>query len=62
MTQTMGCRASELVGLDDPYLAWCLDEAVAEIVAGFRAKRKLRPKHTGQGNEDLIERYLGKRG
>lgn len=28
MSQTFHCRASELTHIDDPYLAYCIDEAV----------------------------------
>jgi hypothetical protein len=26
MAQTYGCRPSELLGVEDPYSSWCLDE------------------------------------
>ena len=58
MSRMMCTRASSLLGIDDEYCAWCLDEAVAMIINSLEHKRKLRPKQVGDDNSELIERYM----
>jgi hypothetical protein len=36
MTQLLHCRAAELWGIEDPYEAWCADEAIAYVIARLR--------------------------
>ena len=58
MTQLLHSRASTMLAIDDEYIAWCLDEAVASIVVSLRSGRKRRPKMT-EDNRDLINRITG---
>lgn len=58
MAQMMSCRASALMGIDDAYIAWCLDEAAATILAALRQGRKIRPKKTTD-NWKLIHELTG---
>lgn len=51
---------SSLLGIDDPYAAWCLDEAIAEYTLRIRAKQKLKPADT-KDNAALIRKMSGKR-
>jgi len=44
-----------LLRIEDEYVAWCLDEAVAEVIARLESKQKLKPKKT-QDNLALLER------
>lgn len=46
MSRQLGARASELLRVDDEIAAWCLDEAVFDILLRLNAKEKLRPKKT----------------
>ncbi len=43
MAATYAARPSGIVKLDDPYEAWCLDEAVCEYLARLRAGQRLKP-------------------
>lgn len=58
MTQLLHSRASTLLAIEDEYIAWCLDEAVASITASLRAGRKRRPK-AAPDNRELINRITG---
>lgn len=46
MSKQLGARASELLRVDDGLAAWCLDEAVFDILLRLQQKQKLRPKKT----------------
>lgn len=54
MAQLMGCRASSLMAIEDPYVAYCLDEAAATILGALKQGRKLKPKKT-KNNTDLLK-------
>ena len=43
MVKQLGVRASELLRVDDDIAAWCLDEAVFDILLRMAGKQKLRP-------------------
>ena len=58
MTQILNSRASVMLAIEDEYIAWCLDEAVATIVASLRAGRQRRPEMT-EDNRELIKRLTG---
>lgn len=58
MAQMMSCRASALMGIDDDYIAWCMDEAAATILAALRQGRKIRPRRTAD-NWALIHKLTG---
>ncbi len=62
MAAALQCRPSALAGINDPYEAWCLDEAVCQIIAARRSKRRLKPRHKGQGNTELIRQLTSKAG
>ena len=53
-------RPSSLLAIDDPYAAWCLDEAIAEYTLRLRAGHKLRPPETAD-NQALIRKMSGTR-
>jgi hypothetical protein len=46
MLKQMGVRPSELLRVDDELAAWCLDEAVFDILLRLGQKQKLRPQKT----------------
>ena len=46
MAKQLGARASELLRVDDEIAAWCLDEAVFDILLRLRQNQKLRPVKT----------------
>lgn len=54
----MGARPSELLRLDDDIAAWCLDEAVLDILLRLEQQQKLRPKKTTD-NTALIAMLKG---
>jgi hypothetical protein len=54
MAATFLARPSQILNLDDPYEAWCLDEAVCDYLARLRAGQRLRPPKTAD-NRALIE-------
>ena len=49
---------SRLIGLEDPYEAYCLDEAVCDYIARLRGGEKLRPPKAPD-NRALIEAMEG---
>lgn len=53
MASVMNCRASALLGVEDAYIAWCVDEAEATIMAAMRQGKKIRPKKTTDNSELL---------
>lgn len=59
MVRLTHTRASALLGIEDDYTAWCLDEAVSLILAGFERKRTLRPRKESDDNSALLARYFG---
>ena len=46
MSRQLGARPSELLKVDDEIAAWCLDEAVFDILLRLGQKQKLRPAKT----------------
>lgn len=46
MSRQLGARPSELLRVDDEIAAWCLDEAVFDILLRLGQKQKLRPAKT----------------
>lgn len=44
---------SRLAGIDDPYAAYCLDEAIADYIGRIDAKQRLKPPKT-DNNRELI--------
>ena len=61
MVMTMSCRASELLGIEDAYAAWCMDEAICTIIQSLKAGRKRRPPKDADNNA-LIERIRREQG
>ena len=59
MVRLTHTRASALLGIEDDYTAWCLDEAISLILAGFERKRTLRPRKESDDNSALLARYFG---
>ncbi len=57
---------SDLIGIDDPYTAWCLDEALSYVIYQMeRGKRARLPKGSNgapRTNADLIEVLKAKKG
>jgi len=53
MAQLYHARPSSLAGIEDPYLAYCLDEAVAHYIGRIKLKHKLRPPKTKDNSELL---------
>jgi len=49
---------SRLIGLEDPYEAYCLDEAICDYMARMHGGQKLRPPRAA-GNHALIEAMEG---
>ena len=49
---------SRLVGLDDPYEAFCLDEAICDYMARLKGGQALRPAKSPD-NRALIEAMEG---
>ncbi len=49
---------SRLIGLDDPYEAFCLDEAICDYMARLRGGQALRPAKS-PNNRALIEAMEG---
>lgn len=66
MAQRYRTRPSELLALEDPYVAWCFDEAVMTFVVGVEAKLEEVPTPRGKkGHEkrkklqdDLLSKLL----
>ena len=46
---------SSLLAIDDPYAAWCIDQAITEYILRIRAGQKLLPPDT-QDNTALIKK------
>lgn len=58
--KTWGCRPSELMALDDDYLAYCLDQAVGFIGRAIEAELdKVEAKNEAEG-EHKRKRVLAK--
>ena len=58
LCETYGARASEIVGIEDKYAAFCLDECVGEIIMRLKRGDVRRPeKH--EDNEELIKELMG---
>ena len=58
MAQTYNTAPSRLAALEDPYAAYCLDEAIADYIGRIRAKQKLRPPKSTD-NTELIRKKGG---
>lgn len=59
MAQLYKARPSQLAGIDDPYAAWCLDEAITEYTMRRRGKQRLKPPETTD-NAALIAKMARK--
>ncbi len=60
MAKTFRTRPSKLAGIKDDYVAWCIDQAIAEYIARIRAGHKLRPPETSD-NAVLIRKMSRKK-
>ena len=58
MASAFAAPPSKLIGLDDPYEAYCLDEAVCDYMTRLASGQKLRPAKA-PGNRALIEAMEG---
>lgn len=58
MAETYAAPPSKLIGLDDPYAAYCLDEAICDYMARLRSGQTLRPAKSPD-NRALIEAIEG---
>lgn len=58
MAQTYNTPPSRLAAIKDPYVAYCLDEAIADYIGRIHAKQKLRPPRSTD-NTELIRRMGG---
>jgi hypothetical protein len=58
MSAAYGTAPSKLVWLDDPYEAFCLDEAICDYTARLRGGQALRPAKSPD-NRALIEAMEG---
>lgn len=56
-------RPSELLGLDDPYVQYCLDEAVWEFATSVQAEmdkvKHKKPEVEKRKREAVLKKYLG---
>jgi hypothetical protein len=57
MAEVYKAKPSEIVRVDDPFEAWCLDQAIAIYTARIRRKDKLRPPVT-DNNDALLAKLL----
>lgn len=55
MCQIMHTRASELMGISDSYVAWCLDEAIALLITRVRSGDQLKQPKT-KDNHALLKK------
>ena len=53
MAQAYQTPPSTLAGLDDPYEAYCLNEAIADYIGRLQAKQRLKPPKK-DNNRELI--------
>jgi hypothetical protein len=51
---------SRLAGIEDPYAAYCLDEAIADYIGRVDKKQKLRPEKK-DNNRELIAAMGGEK-
>ena len=58
MATAYAAPPSRLIGLDDPYAAYCLDEAICDYMARLREGQKLRPMKA-PNNRALIDAMEG---
>jgi len=58
MARAYNTPPSHLMGIDDPYAAYCLDEAIADYIGRIGAGEKLRPPKTTD-NSELIRSMGG---
>lgn len=58
MASAYAAAPSKLIGLEDPYEAYCLDEAICDYMARLRGGQALRPAKTPD-NRALIEAMEG---
>lgn len=64
MAQRLRVRPSALLGIDDEYVAYCLDEAVVEFGGAVQAavddvKEHKNPKVTAAKKLETLHKYLG---
>jgi hypothetical protein len=61
--KALNTRPSEIMGLDDPYLAYCLDEAITfggrSIEADLESITHKKPKRQAQMRENRLLALLG---
>lgn len=53
-------KPSNLLNIDDPYVAYCIDEAIAEYIFNIRDGKKPRTKANKQKNSGL-QMLIGKK-
>lgn len=61
MAHTYRTRPSRLLGIEDAYAAWCLDQAIAEYIVRVKAGHRLRPAATSD-NKKLIDQMRKRQG
>lgn len=57
MSRMYRCRPSELMGVPDPYTAYCLDEAVAYLMSRVDAGEELVFKREYSSFSDIYKQY-----
>lgn len=55
MVQLYQAAPSSLLSLEDPYAAWCLDEAMAHYIGRINLKHRLKPAKTDD-NQELLRK------
>ena len=55
MCVTMHARASQLMGISDDYVAWCVDEAITLVIAKLRNGDQLKQPKT-KDNQALLKK------
>lgn len=62
-SKTWNCRPSDLVAIEDPYVAYCFDQAVGHIGRSIEAELdKVESKSVAEGEQKrkiVLERFLG---
>lgn len=54
VSDATGCRVSELMGIEDNYLAFCIDEAAALVKSKLKAGEKPVKRDTNRETADLL--------
>lgn len=57
MSSRFNCRPSELMSIEDPYTAYCLDEAVAYIASKIEQGEEPRFKKEFKSFRDIYRQY-----